>query len=89
MNIFILKKYYMTMYKQCDNVKEVARSDEPPENYQVILQLPSALRSFIVSFGLLFQLSGHDVLDHTHCSRSAMVSKGLNFLFKKSKSKVS
>lgn len=36
------------MYQwQCDNnVKGVARGDEPTENYQLNLPIPSALRSF-------------------------------------------
>ncbi len=35
------------------NVKEVARSNKPTDNYRPTLQFPSALRSFIASFGSL------------------------------------
>jgi len=35
-------------------VKGFTRSDEPTENYHLNLQLPSALRSFIVNFSSLF-----------------------------------
>ena len=35
--VFILTKYQMTTWKQCDNVDEVAFSDEPAENYPLIL----------------------------------------------------
>ncbi len=39
--------YQKTMGKQCNNVKWVTHSDEPTENYQLNLQLPSALQSYI------------------------------------------
>ncbi len=39
------------MQKHSDNVKVVVCSDETTENYQPNLQLPSALQSFIASFG--------------------------------------
>ncbi len=35
------------------NVRSIAPSHEPPENYQLNLQLPLALQSFIVSFSSL------------------------------------
>lgn len=38
------------------NVKGVVRSDEPPENYHLNLQLASALQSSIASFSLLSRL---------------------------------
>lgn len=44
----------MTMRTQCDNVKEVARSDEPKENYHLNLKRRSALWSFKVSVSSLF-----------------------------------
>ncbi len=40
------------MWKQCDNVKGVYYSDEPTENHNLNVQLPSALQSFIASVQL-------------------------------------
>ncbi len=56
------------VFSQCDNVKGVARSDEPTENYHLNLQLPSTLPSFIVSFSSLarsFPVSVHSHHFHT------------------------
>lgn len=52
------------------NVKGVPLSDEPTQNYQLNVQLPSALWSFIVSFHLLFRCPAHNFtgLVRAHCS---------------------
>ncbi len=48
-HVFIKTMYHMTMWKQSENVKGVACSDEFKQNYHLNLQLLSALRSFKVS----------------------------------------
>lgn len=40
-NIFIITMYQTTVWKQCDNVKGVARGDERTEIYHLSLRLPS------------------------------------------------
>lgn len=55
-DMFIITMYEI-MQKQCENVKGIACSDKPKENYGPNLQLPSALLSFIVSFSPLLAVS--------------------------------
>ncbi len=48
----------MVMWKRCDNVKGVARGDEPTENYH--LNPESATFQHFSEFQLIVYLSGHN-----------------------------
>ncbi len=63
--------YQTIMWKQRDNVKGVARGNEPTENYHLHLQLHLTSLSFIVSFSLLFSCSAliYTIVIHGHRSR--------------------
>ncbi len=46
--------FFKNVWTCCNNVKGVSRTGEPTNNYQLNLQLLSALRSFLNSFSSLF-----------------------------------
>ncbi len=63
------------MWKQCDNVKGVICGDQPI--YNLNLQLPSALRRIVASFGSLFSIQPTTLLVHSHHSHGVISKNAL------------